>query len=179
MFSTEFPLRSLNLNPITYLIVSKLSINQNIPIIVPFPPSYKKRGCYVPMFWALRNCALMLLNDFPLTWPFFCLSLSSSFYFLSVLCFFFALRNFSPIPSSIISLVTRWRLWVCILGGGSRLQRQWIRRRAPSGLTNEFRVRASPVTQPSLLMPSASCSSFKRLSADATGKDFSTSNRFT
>lgn len=46
--------------------------------------------------------------------------------------FFFALplcATFSPIPSSIISLVTRWRLWVCILGG-SRLQRQWIRRRS-------------------------------------------------
>lgn len=92
VFSTVFPLRSLNLNLITYLIVSKLSINQNIPIIVPFPPlgalSYKKRGCYVPMFWAQRNCALMRLNDFPLTWPFFPFFLSS-FYFLSILCVFF------------------------------------------------------------------------------------------
>lgn len=93
------------------------------------------------MFWAQRNCALMLLNDFPLTWPFF-LSFFLLFTFF-LFCFFFC-ATFSPIPSSIISLVTRWRLWVCILGGGSRLQCQWIRRRAPSGLTNEFRVRASP-----------------------------------
>lgn len=64
----------------------------------------------------------MLLNDFPLTWPFF-------YILLSFLCVFSLCATFSPIPSSIISLVTRWRLWVCILGG-SRLQRQWIRRRS-------------------------------------------------